>query len=210
MIRPSLLLCALSLSSALTAYGQGTPRLPNLFLVGDLPAGVDSGFNPATIHVQQSQANDMTTREYLRSGRWDQVLAGMKPGDFVVLDFGADNVSAQDRADATRTLAGFGDGTFDYLDPGTHKLELVHSYGWYLRRMVVDVVNHGGTPLLCAGPANADTPGAADWARYIATEQRVPLVPVSADGRGLVQGLRATQPDPLGPYLATAPKSAAQ
>ena len=196
------LLCAAFLLGTMALPAQGTPQIPALILVGELPVtAVQDGFDGKKIHLQQSLSTGQTTRTYVNSGAWDRILGQLHPGDLVVLDFGSDNLPAQDKNDAARTLAGFGDGTFDYLDPGTKKVELVHSYGWYLRRMVVDVINHGGVPMLCAGPANPANPGAADWARYIATEQRVTLVPLTADGQGFVSGLQTLTPDPLAPYL---------
>jgi rhamnogalacturonan acetylesterase len=143
------------------------------------------------------------------------MLAQVKPGDLVLLEFAPAALSPADKASATRTLQGIGDGTFDYLDPGTQKIELVHSYGWYLRRMVVDTINHGASPILCSPPAAAQTsaitptaaePTAADWTRAIATEQRIPFVDLTAGGGELTPptlraGLEALQPDPLAPYL---------
>ncbi len=187
---------------ATVACAQGTPRLPTLFLVGDLSsATVQPAFDSATIHLQESSGAGQTTRSYLHSGAWDGLLAQVHPGDFVAIDFSSDNTPAQDRSDAARTLAGFGDGTFDYLDPGTKKIELVHSYGWYLRKMVVDVIDRGGNPLLCAGPEHPEKPGFGEWARYIATEQRIPLVLVADNGSGLVASLRSLPADPLAPFL---------
>lgn len=187
---------------AMAAAAQGNPRIPTLFLVGDLPAAsVEAGFVPTKVHLRESLAAGETTRAYLQSGAWDAMLEQMHPGDFVAIDFSRNPLPAQAVSDAARTLAGFGDGTFDYLAPGSGKLELVHSYGWYLRKMVVDVINHGGSPLLCAGPPTPGHPGESDWARYIAAEQRIPLIALRPDGTGLVEGLRALNSDPLRPYL---------
>ena len=192
---------AILVPASLAACGQATnPKLPTLFLVGDLPAETAAPvFDPAHLNVIAAPAAGQTTRAFIHSGSWDKTLERLKTGDFVLIDFAPRDMSSDDRASATRTLEGIGDGTFDYLDPGTQKLELVHSYGWYLRRMVVDVVNHGGIPVLCAspgGPADATT-----WARAIATEQRVPLVDLAAANSNLRQALEAVQPDPLAPYL---------
>lgn len=184
------------------AVAQGNPRVPTLFVVSDVPAEtLHSSFDLSKIHLQDSVVGAQTTRAYLHSGAWNRVLEKVRPGDFVVIDFNNRLLPTHDRNDAVRTLAGFGDGTFDYLDPGTKKVELVHSYGWYLRKMVVDVINQGGVPLVCAGPAHPEQPGAGDWARYIAVEQRVSLVKVEEDGSGLVVGLKGMQADPLAPYL---------
>ncbi len=194
-------------------------KLPTLFLVGDVPTGAASGvFDAAHLNVVASAAGGRTTRGYINSGEWDRVLAEVKPGDTVLLEFAPATLSDADKTAATRTLNGIGDGTFDYLDPGTQKLELVHSYGWYLRRMVVDTINHGASPILCSPPGATQTaaigatsaePVAADWTKAIATEQRVPFVDLTSAGLEITPGvlragLEALQPDPLGPYLKKA------
>ena len=185
------------------------PKLPTLFVVGDLPAQATANvFDPAHLNVTFSPASGRTTRAYINSGTWDTLLGQIKPGDLVLLEFAPAGLSASDRAAGTRILQGIGDGTFDYLDPGTQKLELVHSYGWYLRRMVVDTINHGASPILCAPPSSSQTstivptaaePAAGDWTQAIATEQRIPFVKLT--DAGLRAGLEALQPDPLAPYL---------
>ncbi len=202
------------------------PKLPTLFVVGDLPEESLRGvFDAAHLNLQTSSAAGRTTRSYIHSGEWDKLLGQVKPGDFILIEFAPTAVPAADKAAASRTLQGIGDGTFDYLDPGTQKLELVHSYGWYLRRMVVDTINHGASPILCSPPASAQSPGsqrtlispntaepadsqstAAAWTSAIAMEQRVPFLDLSASGAAvsadsLRNGLEALQADPLGPYL---------
>ncbi len=184
------------------------PKLPTVFVVGDV-VGVAGVFDTGHLNVVASASGGRTTRGYINSGEWDKVLGQVKPGDVVLLEFAPATLPEADKAAATRTLQGIGDGTFDYLDPGTQKVELVHSYGWYLRRMVVDTINHGASPILCSPPgvtqtaaigATAAEPAAADWTKAIATEQRVPFVDL-ASGASLRAGLEALPDDPLGPYL---------
>ena len=127
---------------------------PTLFLVGDFYSAqnLQSIFAPNLLHTVYSPADGQTSRSYLNSGAWDALLPQMEPGDFVLIEFNPDNTTEEDKSAARRTLEGDGDGTFDYLDPGTHKLELIHSYGWYLRKLVVDVINRGANPILCSAP----------------------------------------------------------
>lgn len=63
---------------------------------------------------------------------------------------------------------------------------LVRSYGWYLRRVAVDVIARGATPILCA-PVVAD--GAEqgrdeEWTKAIAVQQRIPFVDAPTAIRG--------------------------
>ena len=195
-------------------------KLPTLFLVGDLASSLQAAplstlFDSAHLSLVSAASSGRTTRAYINSGDWDKLLTRVKPGDFVLIEFGPTTLSGGDKDAAARTLQGIGDGTFDYLDPATQKVELVHSYGWYLRRMVVDVINHGASPILCSPPTSGQTtavtpasaePIAGDWTRAIAVEQRIPFVDLTTAGptldtSTLRAGLEALHPDPLGPFL---------
>jgi hypothetical protein len=226
-LRPALLLLgavlatAASLAQPANDAPAADPKLPTLFLVGDLAsssqalAPLSALFDTAHLNLAASPSAGRTTRAYINSGDWEKLLARMKPGDFVLIEFAPAILSGGDKDAAIRTLQGIGDGTFDYLDPGTQKVELVHSYGWYLRRMVVDVIDHGASPILCSPPASGQTtavtptsaePTAGDWSRAIAMEQRIPFVDLTAagptlDASALRAGLQALQSDPLQPFL---------
>ncbi|ADW69197.1 SGNH/GDSL hydrolase family protein [Granulicella tundricola] len=197
----------IALASLSVANGQASapnPNRPSLFLVGDLSSSsVGDTFDPNRIKLVESGAVGQTSRAYIKSGAWDQLAGQIKPGDFVLIEFNPEGQGGQDHDDAQRTLKGMGDGTFDYLDPGTKKLELVHSYGWYLRKIVVDAINHGANPILCSPLAGAKD-GAGDWTKAIATEQRIPFVDLS--GTGVKGGLVALKADPLAAYLVGAGK----
>ena len=193
------------------------PNRPTLFLVGDLASlPIQNAFDSNKLKLVDSPANGQTTRTYINSGVWDQLAAQIKPGDFVLIGFkpGTDaspgKLRTDARAAATLTFDSTGDSTFDYTDPETHKLEPIHSYAWYLRKFVVDSINHGANPLLCYPPTPADQPTRSpgnpflarpSWIiKAIATEQRVPFVDLST--QTIRPALEALQPDPLAPYLA--------
>ena len=48
------------------------------------------------------------------------------------------------------SLPGIGDETLDVENPVTHTHELVHTFGWYLRKYVADTRAKGATPILCS------------------------------------------------------------
>jgi hypothetical protein len=220
---------SLLLVAALPLAGQApvqaakpNPNRPTLFLVGDLPsASGQDAFDLDLIKLVDSPANGQTTRTYINSGAWDQLAAQIKPGDFVLIGFkpGTDaspaKLGTDARAAATLTFQSAGDSTFDYMDPDTHALEHIHSYAWYLRKFVVDAINHGANPMLCYPPTPADpanrfpnNPYLAHPAwiiKAIATEQRIPFVDL-ASGAPLRAGLEALHDDPLAPYLMKAGK----
>src|ERR1700722_14131112 len=75
------------------------PNLPTLYVVGDSTArnneplrgwGSEIGafFDPAKINVVNRAIGGRSSRTFMTEGRWDKVLAELKPGDFVLVQFG--------------------------------------------------------------------------------------------------------------------------
>ena len=130
------------------ALQQPDPNRPTLFVVGDLPsAPIHDAFDPNRLKLVESLSKGHTIRTYINSGAWDKVTAQFKPGDFVLIGFKPNTdvspaklVSASSSA---ATLTFDGAGTFDYMDPDTHKVEQIHSYSWYLNKLVVDAIQQG-------------------------------------------------------------------
>src|ERR1700691_1518153 len=74
------------------------PALPTLFIVGDSTArnGADLGwgdhlagfFDTSKINVANRAVAGRSSRTYYNEGRWNSVVAEMKPGDFVLIQMG--------------------------------------------------------------------------------------------------------------------------
>ena len=146
-------------STAPPAAGAG---LPTLFLIGDSTVKVGTAgqlgwgdpvaayFDPARIRVVNRARGGRSSRTFLTEGLWDRVLAEMKPGDFVLMQFGHNDggpVSGTPRARAS--LKGAGEETREIVaDAATGKKETVHTYGWYLRKYVADAKAKGATAVV--------------------------------------------------------------
>jgi lysophospholipase L1-like esterase len=84
------------------------------------------------------------------------LVASIRPGDFVLIQFGHNDAGAlnEEPPGSTRplrargTIPGVGEETqeIDNVMTGLH--EIVHSFGWYLRRMIADTRERGATPVL--------------------------------------------------------------
>jgi lysophospholipase L1-like esterase len=75
----------------------------------------------------------------------------MKPGDVVLMQFGHnDNAPYADPARSRGTIPGTGDETQEVDNPITQKHEVVHTYGWYLRKFIDDTRAKGATPIVCS------------------------------------------------------------
>jgi hypothetical protein len=83
-------------------------------------------------------------------GAWDRVLAEIKPGDYVLLQWGQNDGGDLGGAKPRGDLRGDGDATQDVMQSvgvlaGT--VETVHTYGWYNRKYVADTLAKGATPM---------------------------------------------------------------
>jgi lysophospholipase L1-like esterase len=143
------------------------PNLPTLFLIGDSTVRNGRGdgangqwgwgeplfdrFEPARVNVVNRAVGGLSSRTFLSLGYWDRVLAMMKPGDVVLMQFGHnDNGPLDDAARARGTIKGAGEETREIDNPITKQHETVHTYGWYLRRFIADSKAKGATPIVCS------------------------------------------------------------
>ena len=92
-----------------------------------------------------------SSRTYLTEGQWDKVLAMLKPGDFVMMQFGHnDGGPINDTSRARGTIKGIGEETEEIDNLLTKKHEVVHSFGWYLRKFIAGARAKGATPIVCS------------------------------------------------------------
>jgi lysophospholipase L1-like esterase len=133
------------------------PALPTLFIVGDSTARnqadlgwgdhLASYFDTTRINVANRAKAGRSSRTYINEGTWDQVLAEMKPGDYVLLQMGHNDGGDLGGAKPRGSLKGLGDETRDVtlLDG---RVDTVHTYGWYMRKFIADTRAKHATPLL--------------------------------------------------------------
>ncbi len=144
------------------------PALPTLWVASDSTAA-DGGpnatgwgvllpayFDPAKVNVVNRARGGRSSRTFITEGLWDQLLAGVKPGDFVLIQFGHNDAGAlnEEPPGSTRPLRArgsiptLGEETRDIDNALTKKHEVVHSYGWYMRKMVAEAKAKGATPIV--------------------------------------------------------------
>jgi lysophospholipase L1-like esterase len=186
------------------------PALPTLFIVGDSTARnqADLGwgdhfahyFDTAKINIANRAMAGRSSRSYYNEGRWANVLAEMKPGDFVLIqmghnDGGTDHPETDTKARAS--INGLGDETVQYTLPNPfttgpltgQTTETIHTYGWYIRKYIADTRAKKATPLLLTVTIrdiwvnDADgnlrierDMGYRDYMTQLAASEQVPLV----------------------------------
>lgn len=86
-------------------------------------------------------------RSFLREGRWERIYNSLQPGDFVLLQFGHNDISPITDRKARGAIASASDTCHVYLmDDGSY--QVVYSFGWYLKKFIDDVREKGATPIL--------------------------------------------------------------
>src|SRR5436190_8099394 len=145
------------------AGGQSppNPKLPTLFIVGDSTAnnnanGAQGWGDPFIAHFDATKINVLnraragrSSRTFVTEGLWDKVLADMKRGDFVLIQFGHNDGGAiNDATRARGSLPGLGEETQEIDNQVTKQHEIVHTYGWYMRKMIADTKAKGATPIV--------------------------------------------------------------
>lgn len=137
------------------------PTLPTLFVVGDSTARSDAPlrgwgseigafFDSAKINVVNRAIGGRSSRTFMTEGRWDKVLAELKPGDFVLVQFGHndDGDYHDPKAKGRPSIRGDGEETAEAIKGDLKTMETIHTFGWYLRKYATDTKARGATPIL--------------------------------------------------------------
>ena len=134
--------------------------LPTLFIIGDSTVN-NSGegmqgwgnvigelFDKTKINVVNRARGGRSSRTFFTEGLWDQVLSELKNGDFVLIGFGHNDGGPIDKEKYRGSLKGIGDETREITIEATGKKEIVHTYGWYMRKFVSDTKARGAIPIV--------------------------------------------------------------
>ena len=108
-------------------------------------------FDPEKINVVNKAIGGRSARTYYTEKRWEAVENELKPGDFVIIQFGHnDGGRVGDPANKHRAdLPGTGDETApDEMSDGT--VEQVHTFGWYMTQFVKGATAKGAIVIICS------------------------------------------------------------
>jgi lysophospholipase L1-like esterase len=165
-------LAALALLAAGRAAQAAEARpVPQLFVAGDSTASfynpnpknqqgwgavLQPYFDEQQLRVVDVARGGRSSRTFITEGHWDRMLAQLRKGDFVIIQFGHNDAGAlnQEPPGSTRplrargTIPGIGAESEEIDNVLTGQRESVHSFGWYLRKMIADVRAQDATPIL--------------------------------------------------------------
>ncbi|MEB2775431.1 rhamnogalacturonan acetylesterase [Algoriphagus sp. D3-2-R+10] len=201
-ILKSLVIFALALF--FTAFQQLKEEKKTLYLIGDstvrnggegtLQRGwgnfLHEFFDSTKLAVSNQAMAGRSTRTFIKEGRWDKVLEALKPGDYVIMQFGHNEGSVPDitKAGYRGVLRGLGEETKELTWPdGT--LETVHTYGWYLEKFISDTKAKGAIPIIASMiPRNKFQDGETEranqdfgkWAKEAARKQGASFIDLNS------------------------------
>ena len=106
-------------------------------------------FDDTKITYTNVAVSGRSARNYIRERRWEKVYNSLQPGDFVLLQFGHNDISHKKERGA---ILGTKDTCHVYKMEKDGRYELVYSFGWYLKKMIDDTREKGATPILLSLP----------------------------------------------------------
>jgi rhamnogalacturonan acetylesterase len=108
-------------------------------------------FDTSKISVRNHAIGGRSSRTFITEGRWDRILATLKAGDYVIMQFGHnDGGPLDDTARARGTIRGIGEESKDIYNPILKKDETVYTYGWYMRKYIRDTKAKGAIAIVCS------------------------------------------------------------
>lgn len=138
-------------------------------------------FDTAKISIRNHAIGGRSSRTFITEGRWDKILATLKKGDYVIMQFGHnDGGPLDDTARARGTIRGIGNESKEIYNPIMKKQEVVYTYGYYMRKYIRDAKEKGAVPIVCSpiprndwrdGKVSRSKDSYAGWAEQIAKEE---------------------------------------
>lgn len=139
-------------------------NLPTIFVAGDSTAARGRGevqqgwavpfadyFDLTRVNIVNAARGGRSSRTFVTEGWWDGLLTQVKAGDLVLIQFGINDAGpVNDATRARGSLPGLGAETQKIDNLLTKQHEVVHTYGWYLRKFISDAQAKGATPLVCS------------------------------------------------------------
>jgi lysophospholipase L1-like esterase len=178
---------------ALAQPAKASAEAIGVHLIGDstmankpvIPANPERGWGQMlhmyfqdTVQVENYAQNGRSSKSFLAEGRWDKVLTAIKPGDFVIIQFGHNDEKTND---VSRGTAPFGEYTTNLV------------------RFIRESREHKATPILATPTARRkfDESGKLtnshgvypEAVRAVAVEQKVPLLELTTATEKLLQQL---------------------
>lgn len=146
-------------------------------------------FDPKKISVENHAMAGRSARTFLDEGRWDKVYNALQPGDFVLIQFGHNDGGEINTGKARGELRGSGDESKVYLMEKDKRYQVIYTYGWYIRKFILDALEKGATPIVLShtprniwkdGHIESNAESYGRWAREAAERDGVVFIDLNA------------------------------
>jgi rhamnogalacturonan acetylesterase len=207
------LLRLLLLFFVMTSFIVLSNNKPTIYIIGDSTVRngnrpqcgwgemIGEFFDSTQISISNQAMAGRSTRTFIKEKRWDIVLSTLTEGDYVIMQFGHNEGSKPDtsRGGYRGVLRGTGDETVSHTWKDS-SIEVVHTYGWYLKKFIKDAKSKGARPIICSMiPRNQFVDGKVKranndfgkWAKEVAESEGVFFIDLNA--------ITADKYDVLGP-----------
>lgn len=149
-----------SLAMAQVEVVSQVERMRTLYIIGDSTVRnntkgqqgwgdpLSGMFDKTKITVENRALGGRSSRTFQTEGLWAKIVAKLQPGDFVMMQFGHNDGGPVNSGRARASLKGTGEETQEIVDAKTGKKEVVHTYGWYMRKYCADAKEKGAIPIV--------------------------------------------------------------
>lgn len=175
---------------------------PTVYLVGDSTVKNGQGdgagglwgwgdfigqfLNASKIKVENHALGGTSSRTFQSKGLWPPVKDSLQKGDYVLIQFGHNDAGPiNDDFRARGSLKGVGDKTEEIDNILTGEHEIVHSYGWYIRKLIKETKEKGAIPVVMSpiprnkwenNEVSRNSNSYGGWAKQVAKEEGVTFI----------------------------------
>ena len=136
---------------------------PVLFVIGDSTGKIDNSeesgqygwgqvleeyVNTKKITVDNHAKAGRSARTFLDEGRWNVVYDALRPGDYVLIQFGHNDGGPINTGKARGELKGNTDEKQVMRMEASGLNQGIYTYGWYIRKFCMDAIEKGATPIV--------------------------------------------------------------
>lgn len=186
---------------------------PTLFIIGDSTVKnedrddntkwgwgtlIETMLDTSRIAVENHARPGRSARSYREEGLWDRVIKAVRPGDFVMIQFGHNDSSPLNTGRCRGDLPGIGDESEPIVVIKNGRAVDVKTYGHYLRQYIREVRAAGATPILVTPPPRNRRDGDkiagtattySLWMHQVASDEGVDIIDLDALDRQSMETL---------------------
>jgi lysophospholipase L1-like esterase len=142
-------------------------------------AEISAFFDTTKLDVINLAIGGRSSRTFFYEGRWKRALDTANPGDFLLMQFGHNDGGEIETGKMRGSIKGTSNDSI-LVTRENNKVEVVHSYGWYIRKYIAEAQNKGVVPIVLSqiprrewidGKVERVNESYGKWAREMAEEK---------------------------------------